>query len=336
MHPTEQWATTNGFGPRKSYTPEAPSTPASRRGPKRLKGLYLVEFENGACYVGMSRSDCARRLIAHGKTYDDVIGFRIQRFTGSVAALLGRECSLIEDAERSGLVVRNRVHASRFGGVLTFDSIVTGDEQACWLDAPEQSHADDAISPAPDLPSSQIEGYRHRWARFSARADAADLAGILGTYLTKTVCYPRRTEAQFWSVSCFPTSDPSKLACVSLHRKNTFILSVDHRGRVQASMFVDGNKLPNGKFRRFIYLRRRGIKLIRAVHVPAQSSQQELSARGAKRITTMVSDPLVAHAAASANIELMRKGRGPHTSTHCFQLARAALDPLIDAEKAAR
>lgn len=59
MHPTDQWATANGFAPRRSYTPETLSMPASRRGPKRLKGLYLVEFENGACYIGISKPDCA-------------------------------------------------------------------------------------------------------------------------------------------------------------------------------------------------------------------------------------------------------------------------------------
>ncbi|WP_169652700.1 hypothetical protein [Rhodococcus sp. 105337] len=73
-----------------------------------------MEFANDACYIGISGSDCASRLIAHGKTYDDITGFRLQRFAGSYSALRDRERSLIHDAEKSGLVVRNREHALRF------------------------------------------------------------------------------------------------------------------------------------------------------------------------------------------------------------------------------
>ena len=160
MHPTELWATDTGFGPRTSYTPEALSTPASRRGPKRLKGLYIVEFENGACYIGISKVDCARRLVAHGTTYDDVIGFRVQRFAGSYSALRDRERSLIHDAERSGIVVRNREHALRFEGTSTLDTLVSSDEQASWLEESADTLPDDAVSAPPTLPSSQIEGYR--------------------------------------------------------------------------------------------------------------------------------------------------------------------------------
>lgn len=324
MHPTDQWATANGFGPRKNYTPEALSMPASRRGPKRLKGLYLVEFENGACYIGISKTDCARRLVAHGKTYDDVIGFRVQRFTGSYSALRDRERSLIHDAERSGLVVRNREHALRFEGESTLDSLVISDEQELWLEEPADTLLDDAASDPPTLPSSQIEGYRHRWARFSARPDAVELAEIVGSYLRSSVCYPRRTEAQFWSVSCLPTSNPDRLACVTLNWMETFVLFTDSSGQVCASLFVDGEELPHGKLRRAVYLRRLGVKRGWIKHAPGGPSQQHLIARGHKKIKDLIADPVIVRAAASLNIALMRKGRGSQTKTHCFQLARAA------------
>ncbi|MGC5162994.1 hypothetical protein ACLQ3J_09755 [Rhodococcus sp. DT1] len=294
-----------------------------------MRGIYLVEFANGACYIGISGSDCASRLIAHGKTYDDITGFRLQRFAGAYSALRDRERSLIHDAEKSGLVVRNREHALRFEGTSVLNDVVTTDDQALWLEEPVARNSLDFDCAPPDLPANQIESYAHRWARFGGRPDATDLIEIVGKYLKSTVCHARRTEAQFWSVSCLPTSNPTRLSCVTINWMETFVLFTAPSGQVQASLFVDGDELPHGAFRCAIYLRRRGIRRGKIKHAPGGASQQQLIARGHKAIETMTEDPVIMRAAASLNLALMRKGRSSQIRSHCAQLARAALDATV-------
>ncbi|WP_241387374.1 hypothetical protein [Rhodococcus sp. CH91] len=329
MQPIDSWAPTNGFGPRVTYTPEALSVSRAPRGPRGARGIYLVEFSNGACYIGISGSNCAHRLAAHGKTYDDISAFRLQRFSGSYSALRARERELIHDAEKHGLVVRNREHALRFEGTSVFDDVVDPDEQELWLEEPSVRNAlDDACTP-PALPASHIEGYAHRWKRFTDRPDADELVRLVNLYLSDTVCHPHRTEAQFWSVSCLPTSNPNRLACVTLNWMETFVLFVAPSGQVRASLFVDGEELPQGRIRQALYLRRRGIHRSSITHAPGGPTQKHLIARGPEAIAAMITDPVIARAAASLNLALMRKGRSSQTRSHCAQLAQAALHSAI-------
>ncbi|MFC9516430.1 hypothetical protein ACFTSD_11930 [Nocardiaceae bacterium NPDC056970] len=287
--------------------------------------MYLVQFANGAVYIGISTVDCASRLQAHGTRWDDVVAVRLMPFPGATAALRLRERDLVHAAEKAGVVVRNREHALHFEGSSTLDQLVDVDLQAEWLDDPARVNAADTARPV-ILPVSQVEAYADRYKRFEQRPDHRDLLDALGTYLQHTMPLPSRTEASFWSVSCHPTSNKQRIACVNVNQMETLvILQPDVSDDIHAFVNVDQTELPANRLRRRWFLMRRGIRTGAGRYASGGTNQIQLVVDGRAALTRMLNDTEIQRAAASFNLHLMRKGPCRHTKAHCAQLAAAAL-----------
>ncbi len=321
----QQWADKQGFEAEAAWDPAWVSQPRGTGGPKGLRGLYLVQFANGAVYVGISTVDCASRLRAHGDRWDDIVSVRLLPFPGATDALRRRERKLIHGAETAGIVVRNREHALRFEGTSTFDQLVDVDLQTEWLDNPAAVNAADAATPV-TLPASQIEAYADRYRRFEARQDHQQVLEALRSYLRHTMPLPARTEASFWSVSCHPTSNKQRIVCVNVNQMETFVVFHPDTGAdIHAFVNVDRTELPANSLKRRWFLLRRGIRIGSGRYVSGGADQIQLRVTGHATLARMLDDPVIQRAAASFNLHLMRKGPCRHTKAHSAQLADAAL-----------
>lgn len=246
-------------------------------------------------------------------------------FPADTAGLRRRERDLIHAAESAGIVVRNREHALRFEGASTLDQLVDVDLQTEWLDDPAAVNAGDTADPVV-LPVSQVESYTDRYPRFEARHDHGELLDALGTYLLHTMPLPNRTEASFWSVSCYPTSNKARVACVNVNQMETLVIvQPDGSEDIHAFVNVDQSELPANRLRRRWFLLRRGIRIGTGKYVSGGADQIQLRVDGRAALTRMLNAPEVQRAAASFNLHLMRKGPCRHTKAHCVQLADAAL-----------
>ncbi|RVW00868.1 hypothetical protein EF834_15865 [Rhodococcus spongiicola] len=306
-----------------AWDPKWLSSPARSGGPAELRGLYLVQFSTGAVYIGISTVDCASRLRTHGQRWEDIAAVRLMPLDGTSTELRRRERGLVHAAEKNGIVVRNREHALRFEGVSSLDRIVDVEQQADWVEDPAGMNAADDGEPV-QLPASQIEAYADRYARLMKRPDHHRLTDALGTYLRHTMPFPARTEASFWSVSCYPTTDKTRIMCVTVNWMETFVL-LDRGDDIEAWIFVDRNELPSNPIARRWFLRRRGIRRGYRRHPTGGVHQMHLRVRGHDTLANMLADTALTRAAASFNLDLMRKGTCSQTRSHCAQLADAAL-----------
>ncbi|MEV0947205.1 hypothetical protein [Rhodococcus sp. NPDC049939] len=317
------WADRHGFEPEVKWDPGWLSRPARSNGPSGLRGLYLVQFCTGSVYIGISTVDCANRLRAHGQRWDDIASVRLMPFDGTTAKLCRRERELVHAAEKNGIVVRNREHALRFEGESSLDRIVDVDLQTEWLENPADVTATDTATPV-ELPASQIEAYADRFSRLVDRPDHRQLIDALDTYLHRTMPLPVRTEAAFWAVSCYPTSDRRRIMCVTVNWMQTFVL-FDRGDEIEAWFHVDKNELPSNPIARTWFLRRRGIRRGFVWFERGGAHQIHLIVRTRDALAKALADPLITRAAASFNLDLMRKGPCSQTKVHCAQLADAAL-----------
>jgi hypothetical protein len=75
-----------------------------------------LQFDNSTFYVGQA-VDVVRRFGQHRLVRTDIVGISFQRLPRS--SLNERERLAIQEAERCGLTLANRVHVSEFEGAVS-------------------------------------------------------------------------------------------------------------------------------------------------------------------------------------------------------------------------
>ncbi|MEX3937393.1 GIY-YIG nuclease family protein [Paraburkholderia phymatum] len=186
-------------------------------------GIYLLAFRDHQFYIGQS-VNVVSRFSQHRQEWDDLVGFSFLPVRQS--QLNDVEERLIRDAEELGMVIRNRLHTSIVVGDTDLDLILAPEEQDAWLASPKQFNKRDPAS-LMELPSGQVEKFRHHYRRFLDQPQSANVIRLLTTYIHECLPAPQRTEYSFWSLSCMPSTNAAtwpRLACINVGGMEVFVL----------------------------------------------------------------------------------------------------------------
>lgn len=321
-----QWAIGRGFG--------VTAFRLDRDGLKLFKseypadrcGLYVFECVNHDVYIGIGK-DVAERLPQHRKKHPDALTFRFLPHPGNEAERRTVERRLVRDAQTAGLTVRNREHASGHVGPSTLDVLISEEEQRTWLQDPVGINALDE-SALVELDHSQLAAHEGDFQRLRRHPRYAEIIEVLSAYAASCIPFPRRTEATFWTVSCFPSSNRARIFCISMATLETFFIAVSNNehGDIHARLFVDKRHLPSGKWGR-VLLAARGIMFDDDHrHKSGGAFEQCLVVNDIRELRSVLKSKHIRAAATAFNLDLMRKRQSAYKPSHCRQLAQAALE----------
>lgn len=317
-----QWATANRY-----VGPESLDAAGLRRfrtaNPVDRTGLYLFQCLNGDIYIGIAQ-DAARRLRTHLAKHPDAVRFWFRADPGSVKHRRAVERQLVRDAQTVGLVVRNREHASGHVGVSQLDALVSLGEQEQWLENPVVINTAD-VEELVDLGPSKLAAHAGDFAKLQRHPRFDEIVQILGDYAAHCIPLARRTEATFWTVSCYPSSNSRRVFCVSMAGQEVFYLvSSEWSTKLAVKLFVDRRELHQGIVGK---LRMRSNKIIpkRGGHKSGGAFEQALHFRDLRDLSKALASPHLRRSIARFNLDLMRKRQSAYKTSHCRQLAAAAL-----------
>lgn len=92
-------------------------------------GVYVLEFDDGAQYVGQALN-FPSRLGTHRRTYRDIE--HVQFAPVSREALDETESAVIQDRQTRGIPLRNKTMVSSFSGPAPLDLVIDEQVQAEW------------------------------------------------------------------------------------------------------------------------------------------------------------------------------------------------------------
>ncbi|MFC0447523.1 MULTISPECIES: hypothetical protein [Rhodococcus] len=320
-----RWAIGQGYGDRTYPFNRDGLTQFKTEFPTERSGLYLFECTNHDIYIGIAK-DVAQRLPHHLKKHPDVQVFRFLPHPGGEPERRKVERQLVRDAQLAGLIVRNREHASGHVGPSTLDALITEDEQHAWLLDPIGLNALDQ-SPLIELDPSQLAAHDGDFRRLQEHPRYTEIVEALGVYAAQCIPLPRRTEATFWTVSCFPSSNRRRIFCVSMAALETFYIAAsDETDTIGAAFFVDKRHLPTGRWGRAL-LAARGVMFDDDyTHKSGGAFEQCLYIDDIRHLRSGLKSKHVRAAAAAFNLDLMRKRQSAYKPSHCRQLAATALE----------
>lgn len=297
-------------------------------------GYYILEFTDGQCYIGES-TDLPKRLNQHRGRYRDIHRIRVRPDSEAARSLHGkrhlrlREKALIHAAQEAGLFARNiNEMATMIGASKHLDDLISPDEQRVWLAAPDIANTNDTITRehfSAERLARTAANYRH----FLTHPDADQITRIIGSYLTRCVPYPARTELHSWAISCLtkPGKRSGRVSCLTIAMTETLVIYQD-RGISRSGMIqVNAYELFPTDDSVWAFVRRHPtVQLSPAVYEESGPGQLLLRVDTLDALERLLDDVAVTRAAATTALNIMRKGPCMQRKVHCPQLAGGAFD----------
>lgn len=293
---------------------------------QRRSGVYLLQFSDGAFYIGLAR-DVVRRFSQHRRNHGDrIVGFSYQHV--SIREMSERERHLIQQGERLGVPLDQTEWKTTPYGGSDFDDTVDPDDAQNWLHNPTWQFPNDIRAQIP-YDAGRLSRDARLFRRFSERSDRDDLLRLLRTYVTATIPAPRRAEHDFWNVSCLPATSRStwpRLFCVSISWME--ILVVGHELRNDGTLwgFVNcARSTISDTYSGESELQRHfgHVTCDRRLYKWAGDDQMTIHFRDIGTAYALLSDAIVRKACALLNYRAMRKGLTTWARYHCVALADA-------------
>lgn len=173
--------------------------------------------------------------------------------------------------------------------------------------------------------------YAARYRKLMSRPQAPEIQALLGLYGRTCLPLPRRTERDWWSVSCLPSTGDKPLARVNAHWMEFFTLYADGediraRALVHLSDFTtDGSTVPDRLDEAFP---EQCVATPEAIgwFFPRGRDIFGIKVRGAAAIRQFLGDDRVLRAIRTFNLTYMNRGRNPYQASHCYSLADCMLE----------
>ncbi|AVM01620.1 hypothetical protein C6V83_16525 [Gordonia iterans] len=313
----ESWARSIGFSAPREF--KGTNTRVGPDDRARYAGLYLLSFKNGDYYLGES-VDIRSRMAGHrAKWGDEIASVQVRRRNLSKPALRRLEKELIHELNRRiPTGCRNITHASVSAGVDELADFLTKDEQDQWMRDPRAFNASDTTELKP-MTEAQAVKYSTSARRFSELPTAAELTGLLRTYLENCVPAPRRTEFQSWNVSAWSYGG-RRAFCVSIGKMESLVAFPDGSGFI----VIRKSDLLQSTTAREFKRRFRGAVMTSRIYDDAGEDTVMLEGRSARAFADLLHDPVVQRAAARLVLDVMRKHPSVYTRYHCPQLVEKA------------
>ncbi|MDV6267759.1 GIY-YIG nuclease family protein [Rhodococcus globerulus] len=327
------WAEANGFSVPLEPTPSALIRYLEQAG-AGSGGYYILEFTDGQCYIGES-IDLPERLKQHRGCYRDIHRIRVSADSEATRSLHAkrhlrlRERSLIHSAQEAGLFARNiNEMAAMIGVSKHLDDLISPDEQRIWLAAPDVANANDTTArerSSAERLARTAANYRH----FLTHPDANRITRIIGSYLTRCVPYPARTEFHSWAVSCLttPGKRSGRVSCLTIAMTEMLVIYQDRGISGRGTIQVNADELfPTDDSVWAFFRRHPTVQLSPAVYEESGPGQLLLCVDTLDALERLLDDVAVTRAAATTALNIMRKGPCMQRKVHCPQLAGGAFD----------
>lgn len=196
------------------------------------------------------------------------------------------------------------------------------EQQRDWLEG-------NADLPDADERSESLElrfKYVPRFQKLLRRPQAAEVLEIIRIYGRHCIPMPRRTERQYWSISCLPSTSDKPLVRVNASSMELFTLYADGDGTrarflVHLSDFTtDRSATPENVDVAFL---ERCVAMPEDVgsFFPRARDSFGITVRGAASIREFLASERVARAIRTFNLTHMNRGRNAYQASHCFSLA---------------
>ena len=332
----EKWTKSRGYGELFLLNDENLKRLAERHSGV-TSGLYLIEATNHEIYIGVSTTHIRTRFHDHTRKWPDIQGFRFIPSTESMPQLRVREASLVHEAERKDFVHRNHEYASVIQGKKKLDELIAPDLQDAWLKSPFETNLRHLSDQLPVLEPSQVAGNRYKYERLTQDNSGDQCLAVLAAYLRNCVPLPIRTEATFWTTTCYPDWNKSSrvLTCTMHWLEVLFIHRDVTSGRLSAALAIDKRELPRLGFRSILRAKY-GASYVPNFH--ARSGGTYIAGLDfndlAQLIAALDQDTFVRRAAARYAIGRMSLGQSGYKPSHNRNLAAPALESAFPEKQA--
>lgn len=165
-------------------------------------GIYLLKYPDNTYYIGKSK-DVVKRFRQHCMSYENIVHVWFQSVEEE--NLDGVERQLIHNAESDGLLLINSVHVSSLYGESRLDNVISRNEQQEWLENGKPL-SNGGVDLYPTVQEKYKIRYRKRFDKLKKKKDYTIIKLILNTYIHKCLPAFKKTEKDFWSLSCLPTT----------------------------------------------------------------------------------------------------------------------------------
>lgn len=329
----DAWAAENGFSIPLEPTPRALIRYLEQAGAGPA-GHYILEFTDGQCYIGES-IDLPERHKQHRGRFRDIHRIRVRPDSEATRSLHGKrhlrlhEKSLIHGAQEAGLLARNiNEMATMIGASKQLDDLISPDEQRIWLTAPDVANTNDTTTRA-DFSAERYAGTADNYRHFLTRPDADQITRIIGSYLTRCVPYPARTELHSWAISCLtkPGKRTGRVSCLTIAMTETLVIYQDRGtsgpGKIQVN---EAELFPTDHAVWAFFRRHPTARLSDAAYEESGPGQLLLRVDTLDALELLLDDVAVTRAAATTALHIMRKGPCMQRKVHCPQLAGGAFE----------
>lgn len=336
-----QWGDDEGFS--SAIRPATP--PAVQQALDKLgcgdAGYYLLEFENGDCYVGQSIS-ISDRLSGHRVLRKDISGIRLlpdvaaSNLANPLRHLLDREAELINSAQEAGLPARNKAQMTYMSTHRPLDEIFTANDSSVteWLADPVGVNArclngQRSLTPSGEQLTSGQAAYTTWLARTGSRAPS--ILSLLRDYIQRCLPLALQTEYDYWVLTS-PEVTPvfGTLSNLTIGWTEAFRINISKTGHISGwvqanSVELFGDDHSDRPLVRFLR-QHPGVDVWAAKYQAAGPFNVNIEAPDVRSLADLLDDTAVTRAAATAALHLMRKSKtGAIRSAHNPVLVNAIL-----------
>jgi hypothetical protein len=289
-------------------------------------GIYLLKFSDNTFYIGQAK-DVVKRFRQHCMSYDNIVHLWFQPVEKE--KLNETEERFIRNAESDGLLLKNIVHVSSIVGESNLDKIISPAEQQEWLDT-DKEISNDGYDLYPKVEEKYKIRYRQRFENLKANKDYALIKRILSTYIHKCLPAFKKTESDFWSLSCLPATNQNSFPryfCMNVNFMEVFVAGYDLETKEPFAFFVLSTHFMHTA---------KDINRILTKYPDMDIAENNYKAAGVDQVSVYFSDlaqvedilltePVVVKSIKELNLRLMRKGPTIFSKYHCFDLVHDVL-----------
>lgn len=271
------------------------------------EGIYILHFSDDTKYVGKS-IDFVNRFKQHNINYNDIDAISFK----SVATkrLDEVEQKTIAFLEAEGIRLRNIMFSSFTYEKTPFYDLVSQDEQNSFLENINY----DAFSGLRTENIDLREKYKRRFSKFCRNTNYSSLIQFVREYILKTIPYPKRTEINYWAISCLPSGDNMVLYRVNINWQEV-LTAYKFEENVIISFHLAESSLPIEKLSKI-----EGMNFCDHRYAPGGQDQVNMETNSVGLALKLLDDVEVIKACKKLNLNLMRKGICAYSRYHCLQI----------------
>jgi hypothetical protein len=136
------------------------------------------------------------------------------------------ERTLIQQGEKLGLPLTNKVFVSSVIGDTDLDALVPPDEQEAWLSSSIETE-DEPVRVRPHLDEALHNRHKYNFHKLRGLPQFDSIVGLLRLYVRSCIPAYRRIEFSFWSLSCLPSTKRHthpRFVCLNINVMEAFVI----------------------------------------------------------------------------------------------------------------